>query len=260
MKNGVVASPDNKFYKLLKKLDKKKYRDENNIFKTEGEKFLNENINFNKIIIKESKYDYFIEKYGIDEYSNVTVLKDNLFDEISDQENSQGIVFLYSRNLNSIEDIDGDVVVLDDIQDPGNLGTIMRTMEAANFKNLILTKGSADVYNPKTVRATMGGIFNLNIIYETPENIIGFLKEKNYLIITTALHKDSISYENINRKSKNAYIFGNEGGGVSEYFIENSDIKSIIPIYGNIESLNVSVAAGIFLYKMREKQEEKCLK
>ena len=92
MKN-VVTSPDNKFYKLLKKLDKKKYRDENNIFKTEGEKFLNENINFNKIIIKDSKYDYFNEKYNIEEYNNVTVLKDDLFDEISTQENSQGIIF-----------------------------------------------------------------------------------------------------------------------------------------------------------------------
>lgn len=259
MKN-IVTSPDNKFYKLLKKLDKKKYRDENNIFKTEGEKFLNENINFNKIIIKESKYDYFDEKYNIEEYNNVTVLKDDLFEEVSTQENSQGIIFLFSKDLNSINDIEEDVVVLDDVQDPGNLGTIMRTMEAAGFKNLILTKGSVDVYNPKTVRATMGGIFNLNIIYETPENILKFLKEKEYLIITTALHEDAVSYGKIELKKKNAYIFGNEGGGVSDYFIENSDIKSIIPIYGNIESLNVSIAVGIFLYKMREKQEGKCLK
>lgn len=259
MKN-IVTSPDNKFYKLLKKLDKKKYRDENNIFKTEGEKFLNENINFNKIIIKESKYDYFNEKYNIEEYNNVTVLKDDLFEEVSTQENSQGIIFLFSKDLNSINDIEEDVVVLDDIQDPGNLGTIMRTMEAAGFKNLILTKGSVDVYNPKTVRATMGGIFNLNIIYETPENILKFLREKEYLIIATALHEDAVSYRKIELKKKNAYIFGNEGGGVSDYFIENSDIKSIIPIYGNIESLNVSIAVGIFLYKMREKQEGKCLK
>ena len=199
-------------------------------------------------------------KNNIEEYNNVTVLKDDLFDEISNQENSQGIIFLYSKNLNSINDICGDVVILDDIQDPGNVGTIMRTMEAANFKNLILTKGSVDVYNPKTVRATMGGIFNLNIIYETPENIVEFLKEKKYLTISTALHENSVSYNEIDQKERNAFIFGNEGGGVSDYFIENSDIKAIIPIYGNIESLNVSIAVGIFLYKMREKQEEKCLK
>lgn len=248
----VIVSPDNKYYKLLKKLDKKKYRDENNIFKAEGEKFLNEGINFNKIFVKESKYEYFNDKYLISNHDNLTILKDDLFDEVSTQENSQGIIFLYSKNLNNIDDITSDVVILDDIQDPGNIGTIIRTMIATNFKNLILTKGSGDVYNPKTVRATMGGIFKLNIIYETPENIVKFLKEKKYQTIATALHDDSVSYEKIELKEKNAFIFGNEGGGVSNYLIENSDIKAIIPIYGEIESLNVSVASGVFLYKMRE--------
>ena len=133
----VIASSDNKFYKLLKKLDKKKYRDENSIFKAEGEKFLNENINFNKIIVKESKFEYFDERYGISEHDNLTILKDNLFDEVSTQENSQGIMFLYSKNLNTIEDVKGDVVILDDVQDPGNAGTIIRTMIAANFDKRI---------------------------------------------------------------------------------------------------------------------------
>ena len=254
----VIASPDNKFYKLLKKLDKKKYRDENNIFKAEGEKFFNEDINFNKIIVKESKYEYFNNKYNIEKHDNLTILKDNLFDEVYTQENSQGIIFLYSRNLNTINDINGDIVIVDDIQDPGNIGTIIRTMIAADFRNLILTKGSVDVYNPKTVRATMGGIFKLNIIYETPENIVKFLKKKEYIAIATALHNDSVSYEKITLKEngRNAYIFGHEGGGVSDYLLENSDIKAIIPLYGDIESLNVSVAVGIFLYKMKEKQEE----
>ena len=133
----VIASSDNKFYKLLKKLDKKKYRDENSIFKAEGEKFLNENINFNKIIVKESRFEYFDERYGISEHDNLTILKDNLFDEVSTQENSQGIIFLYSKNLNTIEDIKGDVVILDDVQDPGNAGTIIRTLIAANFQKLL---------------------------------------------------------------------------------------------------------------------------
>lgn len=254
----VIVSSDNKFYKLLKKLDKKKYRDENNIFKAEGEKFLNEDINFNKIIVKESRYEYFNGKYNIERHDNLTVLKDNLFDEISTQENSQGIILLYSRNLNSINDIRGDIVIVDDIQDPGNIGTIIRTMIATGFSNLILTKGAVDVYNPKTVRATMGGIFKINIIYETPENIVKFLNENEYFTIATALHKDSISYEQVVQKErgKNAYIFGHEGGGVSDYFLENSDVKAIIPLYGDIESLNVSVAVGVFLYKMREKMEE----
>ncbi len=207
--------------------------------------------------MKESRYEYFNENYNIGEHDNLTILKDELFNEVSTQENSQGIIFLYSKNLNTIDDIEGDVVILDDVQDPGNVGTIIRTMIATDFRNLILTKGSVDVYNPKTVRATMSGIFKLNVIYETPENIVKFLKENNYLTISTALHEDSISYDEIEQKERNAYIFGHEGGGVSDYLIENSDIKAIIPIYGNIESLNVSVATGVFLYKMREKKEKK---
>jgi len=214
-----------------------------------------DNGNLENESLKNKEFEYFDERYEISKHDNLTILKDNLFDEVSTQENSQGIIFLYSKNLNTIEDIKGDVVILDDIQDPGNAGTIIRTMIAANFQNLILTKGSVDVYNPKTVRATMSGIFKLNLIYETPENIVKFLNNKNYLKIATALHEDSISYEKIELRGNNAFIFGHEGGGVSEYLIENSDIKAIIPIYGNIESLNVSVATGIFLYKMREKLE-----
>ena len=250
-----IASQDNKFYKILKKLGKKKYRDENNIFKAEGEKFLKENINFNKIIVMESKYKYLEDKYNISQFNNLTILKDELFEEISDQETSQGVIVLYSKSLTTINDINGDVVILDDVQDPGNIGTIIRTMEATAFKNLILTKGSVDVYNPKTVRATMGGIFKLNIIYETPENIIKFLKNENYQVISTLLDETSIDYDKVILKEKNAYIFGNEGHGITEIFINNTDIKAIIPIYGDIDSLNVSVASGVFLYKMREKLE-----
>ena len=254
--DNIITSSDNKFYKLLKKLNKKKYRDQNNIFKAEGEKFLKEKINFNKIIITESKYEYFVENYNINSYNNVTVLKDELFQEISEQENSQGIIVLYSQTLTSIKDINGDVIILDDVQDPGNIGTIIRTMEAAGFKNLILTKGSVDVYNPKTVRATMGAIFKLNIIYETPENTVKFLKEHGYQVISTILDENSIDYNKITLKENNAYVFGNEGHGISDIFKEATDIKAIIPIYGSIDSLNVSIASGIFLYKMREKIED----
>lgn len=250
-----IASQDNKFYKILKKLGKKKYRDENNIFKAEGEKFLKENINFNKIIVMESKYKYLEDKYKISQFNNLTILKDELFEEISDQETSQGVIVLYSKSLTTINDINGDVVILDDVQDPGNIGTIIRTMEATAFKNLILTKGSVDVYNPKTVRATMGGIFKLNILYETPENIIKFLKTENYQVISTLLDETSVDYDKVMLKEKNAYIFGNEGHGITEIFIDNTDVKAIIPIYGDIDSLNVSVASGVFLYKMREKLE-----
>ena len=173
-----IVSRDNKQYKFLKKLKDKKYRDQNNVFLAEGEKFLKENIHFSKIIINESKYKYFEDKYNISKYDNVLVLAENLFEQISTQETSQGILLIYSKNAKRLEEIKGDVVVLDDVQDPGNIGTIIRTMIATKFINLLLTKSSVDVYSPKVVRATMGGIFKVNVIYYDRENIIKFLKEK----------------------------------------------------------------------------------
>ncbi|CAM3250928.1 RNA methyltransferase [Streptobacillus felis] len=249
----VIVSTDNRYYKLIKKLKEKKYRDESGVFLAEGEKFLEEQKNFSKIIVKESKYSYYESKYGISKFENLTVLSDKLFDSISTQDNSQGLIFIYSKHSSNLSELKGDLIILDAIQDPGNIGTIIRTLVATGYRTLILTKSSVDVYSPKVVRATMGGIFNVNIIYEDKEKIIDFLKNNNYNIISTALSKESIDYRNVELISdKNAYIFGNEGGGVSNEFLDISNQKAIIPIYGNIESLNVSIALGVFLYKMRE--------
>lgn len=249
-----IVSRDNKQYKFLKKLKDKKYRDQNNVFLAEGEKFLKENIHFSKIIINEAKYKYFEDKYNISKYDNVLVLSENLFEQISTQETSQGILLIYSKIAKRLDEIKGDVIVLDDVQDPGNIGTIIRTMIATNFTNLLLTKSSVDVYSPKVVRAPMGGIFKVNVIYSDRENILKFLKENRYNIIGTALQEDSIDYrEVILNKNNNAYVFGHEGNGISKEILTQLDQKAIIPIYGDIESLNVSIAVAVFLYKMREK-------
>ncbi|PID67287.1 MAG: RNA methyltransferase [Fusobacteriales bacterium] len=248
----IIESKENKNYKLIKKLNKKKYRDANNIFIAEGEKFFEESKNFNQIVINESNYEYYNNKYDLSQYNRVTVLKDNLFKEISTQENSQGIIFIYSKFAKNIEDIVGDIVILDDVQDPGNVGTIIRTMVALNYENLILTKGSVDVYSPKVIRASMGGIFNINVIYEEADKIIDFLKEKEYECFATALDETSVDYRELKLKdNKNAYVFGHEGGGVSKKFLDFSK-KAIIPISDKVNSLNVSVALAVFLYKMRE--------
>ena len=249
-----IVSRDNKQYKFLKKLKDKKYRDQNNVFLAEGEKFLKENIHFSKIIINEAKYKYFEDKYNISKCDNVLVLSENLFEQISTQETSQGILLISSKIAKRLDEIKGDVIVLDDVQDPGNIGTIIRTMIATNFTNLLLTKSSVDVSSPKVVRATMGGIFKVNVIYSDRENILKFLKENRYNIIGTALQEDSIDYrEVILNKNKNAYVFGHEGNGISKEILTQLDQKAIIPIYGDIESLNVSIAVAVFLYKMREK-------
>ena len=193
----VIVSRDNKYFKFLKKLKDKKYRDRNNIFLAEGEKFLEENIRFTKVILREDKFEYYNSKYNISRYDNLTVLSSNLFDQVSTQENSQGILLIYSKNVSELKDLKGDLVILDDVQDPGNIGTIIRTMVATNYLNLIMTNSTVDVFSPKVVRATMGGIFKVNIIYSDREEIIKFLKENKYNIISTALKEDSIDYRKV---------------------------------------------------------------
>ena len=248
----VIASSDNKFYKLLKKLDKKKYRDENSIFKAEGEKFLNENINFNKIIVKESKFEYFDERYGISEHDNLTILKDNLFDEVSTQENSQGIMFLYSKNLNTIEDVKGDVVILDDVQDPGNVGTMIRTADAANFDGVLLTDQSADLYNMKTLRSMQGSHFHLPVIRLPKEQLLTAIEESQLPIYATTLSQDSIDYKQVEKVPAFVLVMGNEGQGISDQMAEKADQLVHITMPGQAESLNVAVAAGILIFSMIE--------
>lgn len=248
-----IESKENRKYKLLKKLSQKKYRDLNNIFIAEGEKFIKECKTASHCIIQKSRFDYFEKKYNLDNFIKITILNDKLFSEISSQENSQGILFIHSKNTISLNEIKGDIVILDDVQDPGNIGTIIRTLVALNYENLILTKGSCDVYTPKAVRASMGSIFKLNIIYATYDEIKEFIEKNSYISFATNLSKNSIEYTNCKlNKDKNAYIFGNEGGGVSKTLLDFCNYNVIIPISDKVNSLNVSVATAVFLYKMRE--------
>ena len=111
------------------------------------------------------------------------------------------------------------------------------------------------LYNEKVIRSSMGSIFNLNIIYMEKEEMIQFLQEAKYNIISTALIENTVDYKEMNLENKNAIIFGNEGNGVSAELLEISKQTIKIPIYGIAESLNVAIASGIVLYKWREKFE-----
>ena len=190
-----------------------------------------------------------VEKF---EKSEKLVLSQGLFSQLSSQENSQGIILVYKYEEKDIENAGDNVIVLDRVGDPGNLGTIIRTVDAAGFKDIILTKGSVDCYNEKVIRSTMGSIFNINLYYAEEEKLLNFLKEKNYKIISTVLSDDCIPYTEMKLEKRNAVVFGNEGSGIGENIIKYSHEKVIIPIYGTAESLNVAMACGIIIYKLRE--------
>ncbi|TDT71972.1 TrmH family RNA methyltransferase [Hypnocyclicus thermotrophus] len=246
----IISSKENKIYKLIKKIKKKKYREKEKLFIAEGKKFLDFEYKPKYYILNENNiglYSKLLEK------EETYIFSEDLFYDITTQINSQGIILIYEYIPSCIEKIKNNIVILDKIQDPGNLGTIIRLVDAVGLKDIILTKGSVDIYNDKTIRSSMGSIFNLNISYLETDKLIKILKQKEYNIISTALTNETIEYTKMELKEKNAFVFGNEGNGISKEILDISTAKIKIPIYGSAESLNVGVATGIILYKYIEK-------
>ena len=252
----IIKSKENKLIKELKKLKHKKYRDFENKFLAEGIKFLDyiqyipEMIIIREDILENENYLDKISKFNVKKI----FIDKKIFSDLSSQENSQGILILYKKKNFNIKNLSDDIVILDDISDPGNLGTIIRICDATNFKDLILTKNSVDAYNDKVIRASMGSILNINLIYMEREDILQILREKKYHSFATYLDKNILPYNKLKIKDKNAIILGNEGRGVGKDFLKIADTKTIIPILGNSESLNVAVASALILYKFRELQ------
>lgn len=253
----VITSKENEIVKSIKKLKDKKYRDEENKFIVEGIKMvqeaIQENAKISKIVICEDCInDGSIKQellYEIAKHDCIYV-SEKVFQTITDVTNPQGILAVVEKengedNISYDEDV---IVVLDGIQDPGNLGTILRTIDSVNLKQVILSEKTADPYNPKVVRSTMGAIYRVNIvraksIIETLKNI----KKHKYDIVATSLETDKSIYD-IKYKKK-VIIIGNEANGVSKEVLDLSNEKVKIPMLGKTESLNAAVATGIILYE-----------
>ena len=253
----VITSKDNEIVKNIKKLKEKKFRDEKNQFIVEGIKLvaeaIEENSNIDSVVVCEDCVnDGSIDKkllYEIARFKCVYVTE-KIFDTLTDVSNPQGILAVINRkNANANIDYSQDfIVVLDGIQDPGNLGTILRTVDAAGLNQIILSKETADSFNPKVVRSTMGGIFRVNVIKS--ENLVETLKEiqkHRFDIVVTSLDARNSVYDiDYNKK---VIVIGNEANGVSKEVQDLADKKVKIPMIGKTESLNASVAAGIMIYE-----------
>lgn len=258
-----IESKNNKFFKELKKLSVKKYRDSLNLYIEEGEKQLlsKDSAKLKYIVVNEEKsmdenlkarLDYFASK-GIILYT----LSSKLFKEITTQENSQGIIAIKEISSGDTESLGKIVIALDRVQDPGNMGTILRTVEAVGLKDVLILNGSVDIYNPKTIRSSMGIVEELNIVKCSEEDLADFQKNKGYKLKSTGISDTSKVYTEIDTEKKSIIIFGSEGQGVSPYIKSIIDEELEIPILGKSESLNVGIAAGVILYKIQEKLSSK---
>ena len=175
------------------------------------------------------------------------IVNEKIKNSISQTESPQGIFAVVKIKEFSIEFRDKRFVILDRIQDPGNLGTVIRTSDAAGFNTIILDKGSVDPFNPKVVRSSQGSLFHLKIINSDIKRIIEELKDRGVKILGTSPKGDKI-YTDVNIRDRLAIVFGNEAKGIRDEILSMCDETIRIPIYGRAESLNVSVSSGIILY------------
>lgn len=252
-----ITSKENTLIKHICKLKEKKYRNKYNEYIIEGAKIIKEAIEENVkikyiVLSKQAKTSELITKYlgKYLEQNEYVQVPDNIFKSISNVEQPQGVLAIIEKNNIDVKiDFSEDIILaLDDIQDPGNLGTIIRTADSVNLKQILISKGTADPYNSKVIRSTMGAIFRVKII--ECENLCNTLiqaKNSNYKILATSLETPKSIY-NINFKRK-VIVIGNEANGVSKDILKITDEKAIIPMLGKTESLNASVATGVILYE-----------
>ena len=239
-----ITSVNNPLIKELIKLKQKKYRDKEKKFIVEGYNIIEEAKDYITLIITSSKEDENI----LPNVEHILVPKE-IIGKLSGTVTPQGIIGICNY-VTSRENFEGNVLVLDGLQDPGNIGTLIRTAICFDFNTIYITDNSCDIYNEKVLRATQGGIFKVNIIRKNINDIIDDLKKKGYYIVGTSL-KNGIPLNDINFKNLNAIILGNEGNGVSKETIERSNINAYIPINTSMESLNVAIAGGIIMNKVR---------
>ena len=253
----VITSKDNEIIKNIRKLKEKKYRDSSNEFIIEGvkliEEAIEENVKIKKIVVcEECLEDKCLDQkllYKIAKYDCMYV-SSKVFGLLTDVVNPQGMLAVIEKQssedkINYNDDI---IIVLDGIQDPGNLGTILRTVDSAGLSQIILSKTSVDVYNPKVVRSTMGAIFRVKII--EAENLVETLKnikKHKFKVVATSLAGSESIYKM--DYDKKVIVIGNEAKGVSKEILNVSDAKIKIPMLGKTESLNASVATGIIIYE-----------
>ena len=245
----IITSFDNDKVKYLKKLSKKKYRDLYNEFLVEGRHLVIEAYKHNmlkEIILCEGEVTPFDVPY--------TVVSYEVIKKISDVETPQKIMGLCKK----IEDttIGSRILLLDEIQDPGNMGTIIRSAVAFDIDTIILSKNCVDLYNPKVVRSTQGMLFHIPILIYDFDELLPMLKELKIPIYATRVeYGTDVSTLKEDEKKRFALLMGNEGNGVHPEYLELSDKNLYIPMSNGVESLNVAIATSILLYELRNKDE-----
>ena len=261
----MITAKDNEKVKYTKSLLKTKNRTKESKFIIEGYRILTlaiecsadiEYVFINEDFENKEEHIKFLETL---KEKNMKIYKttNKIFDDLVDTETTQGILGVVRFKQKNIEEsLNEDsrfVLILDRIQDPGNMGTIIRTADAAGIDAIIALKGCVDIYNPKVIRSTMGSIFDMNVINTTQDEALRLLKLKDFDIVSSYLDTNNF-YNSVEYNYKTALVIGNEANGINEELVSKSDVLVKIPIYGKAESLNAAISSAILMYEIKQYQ------
>lgn len=239
----MIESINNEKIKKYSKLLNKKYRDEMNMYLVSTDHLVKEALKKNMVI------DIFLLNNKENIYGNVTYVTESVMRKLTDLKTIPSVVAVVKKEES--KSINGNVILLDGIQDPGNLGTIIRSAVAFNIDTIILGNNTVDLYNEKTLRASEGMIYNMNFIKENLIDIIPILKQNGYKVIGTSVTNGK-NVKDI-KSPKIAFVVGNEGNGISNEVFELCDEFVYIKMNNKCESLNVAIASSIIMYELNNK-------
>ena len=251
----MITSVSNAKIKNVMQLNQKaKARREQGLFAAEGRKMFLEapeswvsQVFVSETVSRDGELMSQAEKYPCE------IVKDSVFRQMSDTQTPQGIMTVLKKPSYTLEDILGGenplIMILEDLQDPGNAGTILRTGEGAGVSGVLLTKTCVDITNPKVIRSTMGSVYRMPFLYV--ESVVSLTQElKERKIRTFAAHlKGRNSYDQESYTGGTAFLIGNEGKGLTEEASDSADCLIRIPMCGKVESLNAAMASGILMYE-----------
>ena len=243
----IITSKANSVVKNAKKLHQKKYR--KSAYLIEGwhlfEEAVQAGVTIEKIFALESYRDQLAA------FPQTVWVSEDILLDLADSQTPQGIVAVVQKEeVGQVDFSQGKFLFLEDVQDPGNVGTIIRTADAAGFTGVIVSDKSADIYSLKTLRSMQGSHFHLPIYRMASQALLEEAKEAGIPVLATTLSKDSVDYRELSPIENFVLVMGNEGQGISPLMAESADQLVHISMKGQAESLNVAVAAGILIFHL----------
>ena len=252
-----VTGLQNPVVKAASELKQKKYRTQNGLYLAEGLRTAEEAVAYKAVetlfyVATDDERTIRLLEDAAAQNIKLVCVSENVMKKIADTETPQGIIAVCKMRQPKLENLLASgkmLLVLDRVGDPGNIGTMLRTADAAGIGGLVLLKGCADIYAPKTVRSSMGSLFHIPVLSGVSEQeFVSAAKKAGYDLLVTCLDGADNLYK-ADLSGRIAFVMGNEAGGVSESLLAQADKRVYIPMAGRAESLNVAMAAGIVMFE-----------